>query len=309
MEKPKMSPKDFFLYFGTALTLYASAGALLAFLFDIINAALPDALSAQGVSSWATSGMRFSLSTLLVAFPLYLILTWLIRKDIMRDIAKYQLSVRKWFIYFTLFVAGATIAGDIIALVNTYLGGEISARFLWKMLSVLFFAGVVFWYYIYDLRRAGRGDTTLNKIPLVASIVGVLAIIVVGFIVGGTPSDVRALRFDETRISNLQDIQWQVTSYYQNHAVLPETLDALSNDISGYRAPLDPETNASYEYKKTGTLSFQLCATFARDAQDSASPVSRPYPDSGVSSTFAHQAGHVCFDRTIDPAAYPVLKK
>ena len=303
MDKPKMTPKDFFMYLGTAVSLYASAGAILALLFSIIDTLLPDALNPQYVSSWATSGMRFAMSTLLVAFPLYLVLAWLIRKDIARDIAKYQLSIRKWFIYFTLFIAGATVAGDIIALVNTYLGGEISSRFIWKILSVFVVAGIIFAYYFYDLRRAESKDTKVNKTLIILAIVGVVGVVVWGLAVAGSPSQVRALRFDEQRIENLRDIQWRVTDYYQLHKALPETLENLRDDISEYQAPIDPETGTIYEYAIKGPLSFELCATFNLSNVDASAAITEP-----AGQSFVHDAGRVCFERTIDPQNHPVYK-
>ncbi len=302
-----MTPKDFFMYLGTAVALYASAGALLAILFSIINTLLPDALFPQYMSSWATNGVRFAMSTLLVAFPLYIVLSWLIRKDIAKDVQKYQLSIRKWFVYFTLFIAGATVAGDVIALVNTYLGGEISARFIWKMLSVLLVAGVVFAYYLYDLRRASSGDTRVNKTLIVLAILGVVGVVVWGLIVAGSPSQVRALRFDEQRVDALRQMQWQITEYYQQHGALPPALSNLSDDISGYSAPLDPQTGEQYGYTVLAPLSFELCAVFA---QSNANSETRPkYGFEGVDDDFSHGAGEVCFERTIDPLAYPVFKR
>lgn len=309
MDKPKMTPKDFFMYLGTAVSLYASAGALLAILFSIINTLLPDALFPQYMSSWATSGMRFAMSTLLVAFPLYIVLAWLIRKDIARDIQKYQLSIRKWFVYFTLFIAGATVAGDVIALVNTYLGGEISARFIWKMLSVFVVAGIIFAYYFYDLRRASSGDTKVNKTLIALAIIGVVGVVVWGLIVAGSPSQVRALRFDEQRVNDLSGIQWQVTSYYQNHAVLPTGLESLTDTLSGYSAPVDPQSKESYEYKVLSPLSFELCATFTQSNIDTVKTVPAYYGPGEMNGNFTHDAGRVCFERTIDPLSYPVYKR
>ncbi|GMU74383.1 MAG: hypothetical protein AMXMBFR44_5800 [Candidatus Campbellbacteria bacterium] len=306
LEKPKMTPKDFFLYLGVAVSLYASAGALLALLFSIINIALPDPLNPYYAATWASSGMRFAISTLLVAFPVYLAISWLIRKDIAGNVAKYQLSVRKWFIYFTLFIAGAAIAGDLIALVNTYLNGEISARFIWKMFAVFGVAGVIFAYYFYDIKRAAAGNTKTNTTLIIVAAAGVLAAVIAGFSVAGSPGEIRELRFDELRIADLQSIQWQVTEYYQRHKTLPADLGALQDDISGYRAPVDPKTGEAYEYavKSQQTLTFELCATFGASTIDATSSYAEPSGE-----TFRHEAGRVCFTRTIDPLAYPILKQ
>lgn len=301
-----MTPKDFFLYLGVAVSLYISAGALLRLLFSIINTVLPDPLNPMYASTWTSDSMRIAISMLLVAFPIYLVISWLIRKDIAGNITKYQLSIRKWFIYFTLFIAGATIAGDLIALVNTYLNGEISARFIWKILSVFVVAGVIFAYYFYDIKRAAAGNIQTNKTLIILAAVGILTAIVAGFSVAGSPSEIRALRFDERRTENLQEIQWQVADYYQRHKALPESLESLQDEISGYQTPFDPETGAPYEYtlKDQQTLMFELCATFNRSNLD----VKSPYAER-IGESFRHDVGRVCFQRTIDPMQYPIFKQ
>ena len=45
------------------------------------------------------------------------------------------------------------LVGDVTSLIYNLLGGEITARFLLKVLVVAFIAGSVFWYYLTDIRR------------------------------------------------------------------------------------------------------------------------------------------------------------
>jgi hypothetical protein len=304
VDKPKTMPKDFFLYLGVAVSLYASAGALLALLFNIINIALPDLLNPYYSAMWAVSGMQFAISVLIVAFPIFIILSWLIRKDISRDKNKYQLLVRKWFIYFTLFLAGVVLAGDLVALVHTYLGGEITARFIWKMVSVFAVASAIFSYYFYDVRRASSGDTRVNRTIMIVAVVGVVVSIIAGIVLVGSPSEIRSRRFDESRVNDLQNILWSVTDYYQLHGKLPETLDALQDDIAMYKAPVDPETQESYEYtiKNASSLTFEVCAVFSLQSTDENNN-SLMYPEMQM---FKHGVGRTCFERSIDPKQYPI---
>lgn len=307
-DRPKMSPKDFFVYIGTALTLYASAGSLLGLLFAIINAKFPDALSYYSYTN-AASTLQLTISTLLVVFPLFLVLSWFIRKDIAANPAKAGLSIRKWFVWLTLFIAGATIAGDVIALINIYLGGEVTVRFIYKMLSVLVVAGGIFGYYFYDLRRAAKGNTSVNKPLILIAALFVLAAVVCGFLVIGSPSQRRAIRFDEQRVNDLSSIQWEVLNYWQTRQKLPATLADLEDEFSGYRAPVDPETGEVYEYKGTSALTFELCATFAREDMMSDEVSTLPRDPWSMNEVFEHGAGHSCFERTIDPEKYPPYTK
>ena len=67
------------------------------------------------------------------------------------------LDARNAFIYrleyMTLFVAAGVIIGDVVTLIYNLLGGEITIRFMLKVLVVAFIAGSVFWYYLPDIRR------------------------------------------------------------------------------------------------------------------------------------------------------------
>ncbi len=317
--RPKMSPKDFFLYLGIAASLYVSAGSLLALLFAVINIKFPDVAMDYGYyyQPTALEALRFPLSALLVMFPLFLFLSWYVRKEVQREPAKLQLWVRRWFVGLTLFVAGGTLVGDIIALLNTFLGGELTVRFVLKMLTVLVVAGAIFGYYFYDLRRTSRGDTSVNKPLLIGAAVLVLASIVLGFLSIGSPADQRSLRLDNRRIEDLRNLQWQIRDYWQRYEKLPPAQGDLIDVLDGTIVPKDPETGESYEYVVLGPLKFELCATF-----DSSNKPEKPVTEKEKLSQamkagyvpeadeyFEHDAGRTCFERTIDPIRYPPYPK
>ena len=53
----------------------------------------------------------------------------------------------------TLFVAAVVLIVDMITLVNNVLGGELTLRFLLKVLVAALIAGSIFGYYLWDLRK------------------------------------------------------------------------------------------------------------------------------------------------------------
>ncbi len=142
-------------------------------------------------------------------------------------------------------------------------------------------------------------------------VIAIIAIaIVAGFFLVGSPSDERARRFDDQRVSDLQSIQGQIIYYWQNKGKLPAIFDDLKDPISGFVAAKDPETGAEYGYNVKGVLAFSLCANFnqpsTQQGQKVASvpaPMAYPYPG-GNASNWDHPAGQYCFDRTIDPQLY-----
>ena len=78
--------------------------------------------------------------------------------DIRREPAKRASAIRRWLTYLTTFIASGCLIGDVIALVNNVLGGELTVRFLLKVLTVGVIASAAFWYYLTDIRREERGS-------------------------------------------------------------------------------------------------------------------------------------------------------
>ncbi len=303
-DRPKTTAGDFFLHLGVIATLYFATGNLIALIFDLINIEFPDRLSGM-ISSYYSSSVRFELAALIIVFPLYLYLNWLLARDIERVPEKRNLSVRKWLFYFTLFLAAAIVAGDLVAVLNTFLQGEITMRFILKALTILIIAGSVFWYYLRELRSETPGS--LTRVWHIFSGAIVLAAVVGGFIVSGSPMKVRDIRFDEQRVSDLQNIQWQIVSYWQTKNALPASLSDLRDPIGGYVPPVDPQTGAAYDYSVTGTQAFLLCATFASPIQTDVfgNPVAGTAYGPATGDNWQHSAGRVCFPRTIDAERYP----
>jgi hypothetical protein len=60
--------------------------------------------------------------------------------------------VRKWLTYITLYIATGIIIGDLITLLTYVLNGDLTLRFVLKVLAVLLIAGSIFGYYLWDLR-------------------------------------------------------------------------------------------------------------------------------------------------------------
>src|SRR3989344_1321840 len=213
MERQKTTPRDFFLYLGAMVTLYWSAGSLIALFFTIIDAIFKDQLNY--FFDPYSSGIRFAIASLIVVFPVSVLLFRSIKGDVMGEPAKLLLPIRRWFFAFTVFLTSAALIGDIIALLNTFLGGEITTRFVLKVASVIVVAGLVFWYCFLELRTKPEAPAVVRKEFLWGAPILVLAAVITGFAVMGSPSAIRALRFDERRVQDLGSIQWEIVNYWE----------------------------------------------------------------------------------------------
>ena len=140
------------MYLVMCATLYVSAYHLGSLLFDIINATFPDPADPASGRQYVRMSMRWSIASLIVAFPVFLYTSWLVARDLAADPNKRHSKVRRWLTYLTLFVASTVLIGDVITLVYNLLGGEMTTRFMLKVLVVAFVAGTVFWYYLSDIR-------------------------------------------------------------------------------------------------------------------------------------------------------------
>jgi hypothetical protein len=210
----------------------------------------------------------------------------------------------------TLFLAAVTIISDLVALVNRFLEGEITTRFILKALVVLVVVGSVFSYYFWDLRRETKPDAKPSKFLAILAAVVVFGGIVAGFFIIGTPGQERLRRFDERRVNDLQQVQSKIISYWQKKDRLPKSFIDLKDDIRGFAPPKDPQTSEPYEYNILGDLKFELCATFnaARPSSKNSpqyddGPYYEGYADP-YSQNWDHGKGRVCFSRTIDPELY-----
>lgn len=304
----KSRPKEFFLHLLAIVTLYISAGSFITLLFQFWNYLLPDFAQEQyGYNNWI-GPMRFAVASLIIVFPVFAGVSAFLEKLYKMEPDLRELRVRRWLLNFTLFVAALVIIGDFISIVYNLISGEIALRFILKALSILFTSLLIFGYYFIDLKHApaetglysGRNKKLIAYIAIAAVALGV----VFSFFVMGSPFEARDKNIDNIRVSNLQEIQYQVINFWQAKGALPATLDELNDPTRGVVVPIDPETGAEYVYKITGGLSFDLCANF-NTASDDSKTKTAPVPRGGISDTWSHGAGETCFHRTIDPAFYP----
>jgi hypothetical protein len=147
--QPYLSAREAFLYLLLFTTLFLSAFHLGSALFELIERAFPDPAG----PTFSARSLRWSLAYVIVAFPVYALLTVRQERELRRDPIKRASRIRKWLTYLTLFVAAGFVIGDLVAVVGHVLEGELTVRFLAKVLVVGVLSGTAFAYYLRDLRE------------------------------------------------------------------------------------------------------------------------------------------------------------
>jgi hypothetical protein len=335
-QKPKLSPRYFFLSLGVLVTLVTTVTSFLNLAFETLDFKFPDALNSvyqYGYSSFNYEGARMAIATLIIFFPIFLVLVRYWRKTAEETLGRVDAGIRKWMIYLVLFLSAVAVAVDLVTLVKYFVSGEITTRFILKVAVTLVVALYVGMFFIFELKGKKKfWGFPMGTTSAIKSSVLVLALIIWSFFVIGTPGQQRAWRLDDRRVQDLQSMQSQVINYWQQKEALPEKVSDLSNPLSYYSLPVDPEfeKGKTYEYKKTSDLSFELCAIFSADMpkgwvenkgggmvpyptmmEGRDTSVSYPYPGPGygANDSWDHKVGRTCFERTIDKDLYPPYPK
>lgn len=311
MDKPKTTAKDFFLWAGAIVAFYWSVIAYAALVFDYINYTFPNALQYLPPDPYQ-SGISYEMASVIVLFPIYILLMWIIRRDYTLEPGRKEIWARRWALILTLFLAGIAMAADLITLLTTFLNGEeLTTAFLLKVLIIFLLAAGVFMHFISDL--GGYWDRFPARHNAVRIGVGILAVVTVvsDFFIVGTPGAARMARFDAQKITDLSSIQYRVTDYWRAKQALPASLTDLADPLNYGPLPVDAQAGMSYTYRATGRYSFELCATFNAVGRDELGRAkTEPVMPEAVGveqDSWQHGAGLVCFSRTIDPSFYPPL--
>jgi len=303
------------------LSLCAVALAIVQIGFAAAEKWIPDLLVDN---AWRRQSMiesaRYAISVLIVTAPLYFIV-----------VRKSQKAMDSWMQKFTagsvLLVAGIVAISTLAVLVYNFISGEIGLRLSVQLAVVLLVSGGIAAYYQLHFRENVKRIALIKKFYLVKVVGVTLVAIVAGFMVTGGPAGARAERFDDRRLSDLSNMQWQIQSYFEENRTMPAKLLDLHDATRGYALPADPRTKAAYEYRvikeSTETIDgeqravaeFELCATFetertidsgadayAYETKSSALQYDSflpSYYQGDLSPHWNHGIGKECFTRTI----------
>jgi hypothetical protein len=139
------SAKDAFLYLLSFAALATWAFGLGSVMFVLIDIWIKDPVRQSYYPGFYQ--MADSLASIIVAFPVYLLVMKFIAREVDSHPEKLDSAVRKWITYIALFITAAIAVGDLIKILTAFLRGELTANFSAKAAVVLAIAGGIFWYY------------------------------------------------------------------------------------------------------------------------------------------------------------------
>lgn len=290
----KKTNKDSLLYIGLVFTLCVSINSFLFIIFSVIDRLMPDTATniyTLYYQSGMPSEVAMMIATTIIVFPLYILFSYLIDKDLKNDPTKKDLTLRKSVIYLALIVTSLTIISVIIATIYAYLTGSLLNIFLLKSLVIFLVSAFLFAYYYYSLDRNYKSSTRVPMILSIFALLVILATIIFSINTFGNPNKVRDLNIDSSKVDDLTSISYSISNFYSQNKKLPENLNQLGNNTK------DKDTGLDYGYimMSTSSSKYSLCATFKRDID---------YKNDYNLSKWSHPKGDYCFDLDANQKQY-----
>jgi len=291
-----------FYYLLSLAALIFTALSVQMIIFGIIDKTMVDAINFNSYSS-VDAQLKFAVSALFIAAPVYFFIMRLINRGLREKELDLESPLRRWLTYFIILIASVIILGVFVGVINSFLSGELTTRFILKAVSMLVMAAIVFFYYFYDTKR----QSVQKKDKVVrwsgwASAGLVLAVFVSAWFFVEAPSVARAKRLDQVLLNNIYQLENSVNTYYSQYNRLPATLEEIKNSDVYFdeQNMTDPETGEVIVYRIQGEKIFSFCATFRTASEENNN--SRP----SVSGDKDHAAGYDCVKGTIWATAKPV---
>ena len=269
------SAREAFLYVVYFSLLGMIAGNTGGLAFAFIDSSFADKLTTDAYyNSFATTGLRWSVSALLVGFPIFLFLGWRLAVKKRKDAERRRSRVHAWLTYITLIFAAGSLIGDLVAVVFQFLNGEIGTRFTAKAGVVGVISSAILWNYSRDVERhSSRIDLAGRTLAFVALLV-VGALVAWAFTMVRSPFSARLLLADEQRLQGLVETTRLVDCHYTYAGKLPESLEMLVPYLNeraqripsaagcANALPIDPLTGGYPSYRIVDEDTYELCTNF-----------------------------------------------
>lgn len=272
-------------------------------IFQIINKKIVD-LAYNFPGMFDSGAMKFAISAIIIAAPIYYITAWQINKNLESGDLNKDSGIRKWLTYFILFASSVVMIGWLIATVYSFLDGELTTKFILKSLTAMSIAVIIFSYYFYDIKREKVQDVKDKVIQyyFIGTVALVFFALVSAFFFVESPMETRARKQDNAVLERFDRIDSAINSYYAENRSVPMNLDELADTTKGFlRAEdiQDPLTKEKFIYNQTSNVSYQLCANFK-----GSNKVSNEIGYNYYKDRWPHDAGYQCLTQRINASNF-----
>ena len=286
----KQNAKYAFYYLLSFVALVFMALSVGMVFFEIINKSVYDAIDN---SSFSSGILQFAISALIIATPIYYLISGMIAKGLRKEELEKDSGIRRWLTYFIILVSSLIILGELISTITNFLSGELTTRFILKALVVAVISAITFTFYFYDIKRNDLiKKDKIVKIFFFASLAIVIAAFISAWFFVDSPKLMRERRLDQIVVNNISSIESAINTYYDKNGKLPDSLEQLTNNPDYFlndQIFKDPENGAVTIYNKKDIKNFELCANFRTSNKDLNLNGNYNYPTNNF-----HLAGYQC---------------
>jgi uncharacterized protein YueI len=273
----KHGAKYAFLYLLSLIALIFLGISVGIIAFGIIDQSIFDPLSRSYYRN--NDSFRFAISAILISAPVYFLSLRQIIRGLKKKEIEYDSQIRRWLTYLIILISSVIILGVFIAIINSFLSGDLSTKFALKSITVFIISALVFSYYFYDIKqeendkkneeekeenkKRKKGKDKTKTLFFILALIIILAAFIASWFYIESPRETRMRKIDNITMGNINYLENLVNNYYQENEKLPKKLDDLK-DLNYYDKDIfiNPETREEIEYNAISDDKFEFCTEF-----------------------------------------------
>ncbi len=281
-----------FLYMFSLVALLFMALGTGQVIFQAINKFIADPNILPYGSDFNSEALKMAISALIISIPVYYLIMRYLAKSLVKGELDKESAIRRWLVYFILFVSSVVMIVWLIITISNFLNGELTSKFALKALTAIVIAGIIFSYYFYDVKR--EEIKPKNKVILtylIATLVITVGSLIGSFFFVESPAEARDRKHDEKVLGQFTELDSALNTYYTKYNKLPDTLEQgmAETPYLSLDKFKDPITGQAYEYKRLDNDTYELCADFKTDNRDIKDQAMYVYSD-----RWPHETGYQC---------------
>lgn len=148
---------DSFQHILLFISLYVMATSIALIIHDFIDRFMPGIRTGYNFGYSSSGLLQGETAALIVSFPLFAFFFSIITKRTQANPATRNLRWRKFLIYLTLIITFIIVLANVISLVYSLLGGNVTLNFFLHFLDTITVSGVVFAYYLGQVKEDRKG--------------------------------------------------------------------------------------------------------------------------------------------------------